>query len=285
MIDGKTGLLGVIGYPVKHSLSPTMHNAAIAHLNVNYVYLPLPVHPDALGAAIAGFGAIELEGFNVTIPHKQAILPYLVDVSDLARAVGAVNTVYRTDQGWMGTNTDVEGFLAPLRSQASALAGGTALVLGNGGAARAVVAGCSQLGLSKIQVVGRDPQKLEQFQNSWAGSSLAQGLEVYPWEQLPDLLHQAQLIVNTTPIGMHTDATASPLSVEDWDVVPEGAIAYDLIYVPRPTRFLQEAAARGLNTIDGTEMLVNQGAAALELWLGQAAPVNVMRQALLSALA
>lgn len=285
MIDGKTGLLGVIGYPVKHSLSPTMHNAAIAHLKVNYVYLPLPVHPDALGAAIAGFEAIELEGFNVTIPHKQAILPYLVDVSDLARAVGAVNTVYRTDQGWMGTNTDVEGFLAPLRSHTSALVGGTALVLGNGGAARAVVAGCTQLGLGKIQVVGRDPQKLEQFKDSWAGSSLAQGLEVYPWQQLPELLPQAQLIVNTTPIGMHTDAAASPLALDDWEVLPEGAIAYDLIYVPRPTRFLQEAAARGLTAIDGTEMLVNQGAAALELWLGQAAPVDVMRHALLSALA
>ncbi|MBD1911020.1 MULTISPECIES: shikimate dehydrogenase [unclassified Leptolyngbya] len=285
MIDGKTGLLGVIGYPVKHSLSPTMHNAAIAHLNVNYVYLPLPVHPDALEAAIAGFKAIGLEGFNVTIPHKQAILPYLMDVSDLARAVGAVNTVYRTDQGWMGTNTDVEGFLAPLRSQASTLAGSTALVLGNGGAARAVVAGCTQLGVGTIQVVGRDPQKLEQFQASWADSPLAKGLEVHPWEDMSKLLPQARLIVNTTPIGMHTDATASPLSLQDWELMPGGAIAYDLIYIPRPTRFLQDAAAHGLTTIDGTEMLVNQGAAALELWLGQAAPVDVMRHALLSALA
>nr|MBE9135238.1 shikimate dehydrogenase [Tychonema sp. LEGE 07196] len=115
MIQGTTKLLGVIGHPVTHSLSPAMHNAAIAHLGVDFVYLPFPVKPEDLKAALAGFAAIDLRGFSITIPHKQAILPLLSEVSPIARAIGAVNTVYRTDKGWCGTNTDVEGFLAPLQ--------------------------------------------------------------------------------------------------------------------------------------------------------------------------
>ena len=115
MIKGTTKLLGVIGHPVEHSLSPAMHNAAISHLGVDFVYLPFPVKPGDLKAAIAGFAAIGVRGFSITIPHKQAILPLLSEVSPIARSIGAVNTVYLTDKGWCGTNTDVEGFLAPLQ--------------------------------------------------------------------------------------------------------------------------------------------------------------------------
>ena len=115
MIKGTTKLLGVIGHPIAHSLSPAMHNAAISHLGVDFVYLAFPVKPEDLEVALAGFGAIGLQGFSITIPHKQAILPLLSEVSPIAQAIGAVNTVYLTDKGWCGTNTDVEGFLAPLR--------------------------------------------------------------------------------------------------------------------------------------------------------------------------
>ncbi|MCL1469807.1 hypothetical protein LAY57_03860, partial [Argonema antarcticum A004/B2] len=114
LITGKTKLLGVIGHPIEHSLSPVMHNAAIATLGLNYVYVPLAVKPEDLERAIAGFGAIDLVGFNVTIPHKQAIMALLSEISPQAKAVGAVNTVWRNENGWSGTNTDVEGFLAPL---------------------------------------------------------------------------------------------------------------------------------------------------------------------------
>ena len=116
MIKGTTKLLGVIGHPVEHSLSQAMHNAAISHLGVDFVYLPFPVKPGDLKAAIAGFAAIGVRGFSITIPHKQAILPLLSSVSPIARSIGAVNTVYLTDKGWCGTNTDVEGFLAPLQT-------------------------------------------------------------------------------------------------------------------------------------------------------------------------
>ncbi len=280
MITGTTQLLGVIGHPIHHSLSPVMHNAAIAHLQADYVYLPLPVKPDDLEPAIAGFAAIGLQGFNVTIPHKQAVMPLLSDVSELAQAVGAVNTVIKTEQGWMGTNTDVEGFVAPLRSHLATSPQQSAVILGNGGSARAVVAGCAQLGFAQVQVVGRNPEKLQAFLASWQHSPLSVNLSVHPWEQLPRLLPQASLLVNTTPIGMHPHSDDSPLSETDLTALPPGAIAYDLIYIPSPTRFLQLAERQGAIAINGLEMLVQQGAAALRLWLRQEVPVEVMRSAL-----
>jgi shikimate dehydrogenase len=280
VITGKTRLLGVMGYPISHSLSPVMHNAALTHLGADYVYVPLAVKPEDLPPAIAGFAAIGLEGFNITIPHKQAILPFLAEVSDLAMAVGAVNTVWRTETGWSGTNTDVEGFLAPLRAQSRDWHQTTAVILGNGGAARAVVAACAQLGCAAIQVVGRDARKLEVFQQSWSSLPLAIQVQVFSWEQLPQLLPQTGLLVNTTPIGMAPQAERSPLTPAELDLLPTSLIAYDLIYTPRPTRFLQQVQERGALAIDGLEMLVQQGAAALQLWLQQPVPVGIMRQAL-----
>lgn len=290
-ITGTTKLLGVVGHPVAHSLSPVMHNAAIAHLGVDYVYLPLPVAPEDLPQAMAGFAAVGLRGFNVTIPHKQAVMPFLNHISEIAQAVGAVNTIWRTDTGWAGTNTDVEGFLSPLLKlppeRSPNWSQSAAVVLGNGGSARAVVAGCAQLGMGQIHIVGRDLDKLKAFQQSWRNSPIA-ALSVHPWEDLSDLLPRATLLVNTTPIGMHPNTQISPLGPEPGLTLKSGmkagAIAYDLIYTPNPTLFLQQAAALGAMPISGLEMLVQQGAAALRLWLGQEVPVEVMRQALIEQL-
>lgn len=280
VIRGTTKLLGVIGHPIAHSLSPIMHNAAIAHLGVDYVYLPFPIQPQDLPTAIAGFAAVGLQGFSVTIPHKQAILPLLSEVSEVSQAIGAVNTVWRTDQGWSGTNTDVIGFLSPLKTYQRDWRQTVAVILGNGGAARAVVAGCAQLGCAAIQVVGRDRQKLDAFYQSWANSPQPINLSVHGGEELPHLLPQASLVVNTTPIGMHPHVDASPLSDQQATQLSPDAIAYDLIYTPTPTQFMQQAQRQGAIAIDGLEMLVQQGAAALEIWLQQPAPVEVMRQAL-----
>lgn len=281
MISGTTQLLGVIGHPIAHSLSPVMHNAAIAELGVDFVYLPLPIAPEKLADAVKGFEAISLRGFNVTIPHKQAIMPLLTEISPVAQAIGAVNTVCRTE-GWYGTNTDAEGFLAPLLQLPLDWSQSTAVILGNGGAARAVVAGCAQLGCRSIQVVGRNPEKLQIFLESWQNPAISVSLSVYPWEKLPDLLPDAKLVVNTTPIGMHPHEQSSPLRSTDVLQITVGTIAYDLIYTPRPTLFLQQMQAQGAITLDGLEMLVQQGAAALQLWLQQSVPVEVMRQSLLN---
>lgn len=280
MITGKTKLLGVIGHPIEHSLSPIMHNAAIAHLGLDYAYLPLPVKPENLAEALRGFAAIDLQGFNITIPHKQSIMPLLSQLSEVAEAVGAVNTVWRTEQGWNGTNTDVAGFLAPLGALDRPWGDTIALILGNGGAARAVVAGCAQLGITEIHVIGRDIQKLQAFQHSWHSPLLKAALQVHSWERVSELLPHAGLLVNTTPIGMAPHADRSPLTAAEMERFSTNGVAYDLIYTPNPTVFLQSARDQGATAIDGLEMLVYQGAAALEIWLRQPAPVEVMRTAL-----
>jgi shikimate dehydrogenase len=280
LITGKTKLLGVIGDPVEHSLSPVMHNAAIAHLNVNYVYVPFPIKRENLEKAIAGFKAINVVGFNITIPHKQAIIPLLSEVSQTAKMVGAVNTVWRTDAGWCGTNTDVEGFLAPLKALSLDWQQITPVILGNGGAARAVVVGCSEMGCPEICVVGRDRAKLEQFKQSWANSPLKAALNVYTWNELAGLVSNTKLLINTTPIGMYPKIDESPVDADVMKKLSADAIAYDLIYTPNPTQFLAQAKERGAMAIDGLEMLIGQGAAALKLWLQQEVPIDVMRRSL-----
>lgn len=281
MITGTTKLLGVIGHPVEHSLSPLMHNAALTNLGLNYVYLPFPIEPENLKQALDGFAAINVVGFNATIPHKQAIIPLLSEIKPIAQAVGAVNTVIRQDDRWIGTNTDVEGFIAPLQSLNRDWSQMSAMVLGNGGAARAVVAGCTQLGCASISVVGRNLQKLEEFRESWKNSPLKINLQVYKWDLLPQIISKTNLLINTTPIGMYPKIENSPLDAELFAHLPKDTIAYDLIYTPSPTKFLENAQQAGATAIDGLEMLVQQGAAALKMWLQrETVPVDVMRETL-----
>ena len=261
-----------------------MHNAAIATLGLDYAYLPFPIAPERLKVAVDGFAAVGLQGFNITIPHKQTIMPLLTTVTEVAQAIGAVNTVWWSDTGWCGTNTDAAGFMAPLQSLKRDWQQLPALVLGNGGAARAVVAACHQLGCPEILVAGRNAQKLAAFAQSWQASPLQPNLSTHTWDQLGSLLPKAGLLVNATPIGMALNVEASPLADNQLPLLDSQAIAYDLIYTPRPTQFLQQAATAGLATFDGLEMLVQQGAAALAIWTQQPPPVDVMRQALLERL-
>lgn len=284
---GGTALVGVLGDPVRHSLSPAMHNAALAALGLDWVYLALPVAAADLAGVLTALEALDCRGLNVTLPHKRAVAALAAELCPLARRLGAVNTLVRREQGgWLGTNTDVEGFLAPLRQEP--WQGKRALVLGCGGSALAVLAGLEALGFETIAVAGRDPQRLEAFRagcRSWLP-----GLASVAWpdsggEALLETLAHADLVVNTTPVGMAQGADPAaalrcPLSQEALAQLPAGSLVYDLIYTPRPTALLRAAAARGCRTIDGLEMLVQQGAAALRLWSGRAeVPVEAMRQA------
>ena len=284
MITGTTKLLGVIGNPVEHSLSPLMHNAALARLDLNYVYLPFPIEPENLAKALDGFAAIGVVGFNATIPHKQAIIPLLSEIEPVAQSVGAVNTVFRRDNKWIGTNTDVAGFIAPLKSLDRDWSQTHSVVLGNGGAARAVVYGCTQLGCASVTVVGRNLQKLEEFKDSWKDSPLKINLKIHQWDFLAEIIANTNLLVNTTPIGMYPNIDNSPINADLFAHLPKDTIIYDLIYTPSPTKFLQYAQQSELDTsrivIDGLEMLVQQGAAALKIWLQQDVPVDVMRYSL-----
>ena len=290
-ISGTTKLLGVIGNPIAHTFSPVMHNAAIAHLGLDYRYVAFDVTPADLAIALAGFAAIGVVGCSVTIPHKQAVIPLLKHISPLARAVGAVNTVWNTPTGWHGTNTDIPGFVAPLAAIERDWRQTTAIVLGTGGAARAVVAGCHQLGCGQIHVFGRTIGKVAEFGANWQGielGTIAQDvpvpvqLQTHAWEELPSFIERDRLlVVNCTPSGMYPQLEASPVSAIMMAKIGTDSIAYDLIYTPRPTKFLQLAAAQGSIAIDGLEMLIQQGAIAFELWFHQAAPIEIMRQALL----
>lgn len=281
-VSGTTKILGVMGFPVSHSLSPVMHNAAIAAMQLDYVYVPLPIPVEDLGAAIAGLRAVKsLHGFNLTIPHKIEVIPLLDEILPIAKSVGAVNTVKRIDDRLVGTNTDVAGFLEPLQKIEINWAETPALILGCGGAAKAVLAACLELGCPMIHVVGRDPKKLKKFHGNMTSQLRDYNLRVHPWTSLPHLLEIAGLVINATPIGMGSDPH-TPINEAEMSLLPSQAIAYDLIYTPRPTRFLQLAAARGLTAIDGLEMLIHQGAIALEFWLDRPVPIEIMRQALLS---
>jgi shikimate dehydrogenase len=283
-IGGATALVGVLGDPVRHSLSPAMHNAALGELGLNWVYLALPTPAAQLAAVLEGLRAVECRGLNVTLPHKQAVARLCQGLSPLAERVGAVNTLISlAEGGWEGTNTDVEGFLAPLRGQT--WAGSEALVLGCGGSARAVVAALVELGLARIRVAARRREPLERFVadcRAWAPQ-----LEPLEWAGLEAPLQTAALVVNTTPVGMASASDPSsagqcPLSPAELEALAPGCSVYDLIYTPRPTRLLEAAAARGCPTVDGLEMLVQQGAAALRLWSGIAeVPVATMRAAAL----
>jgi len=288
MILGTTKILGIIGNPVSHSLSPVMHNAAIASMGLDYVYVPFAVEIDKLVTAVKGLEAIaSVVGFNLTIPHKQEIIPFLDEITDIAKAVGAVNTVKRSDRGWIGTNTDVHGFLVPLRSIERDWQNIQAVILGSGGAAKAAVVGCFELGCAVVHVIGRDRLKLKEFQQIIADRSEVQSLQIHTWSDLENLLPLTGLVINTTPVGMGSDL-GSPLTLQQLGLMPnlgyalgsENAIAYDLIYTPRPTKFLQMAQAQGLIALDGLTMLLHQGAIALEFWTGQAAPIAVMAEAL-----
>ena len=256
-ISGRTALVGVLGDPVRHSLSPAMHNAALAELGLEWAYLALPTPAADLATVVRALEAMGCRGLSVTIPHKQAVAELCRERSALAQRVGAVNTLVPLDGGgWMGTNTDVEGFMAPLRHRP--WQGKRALVLGCGGSARAVVAGLVELGFGAITVAARRPEALAAFAQTcgpWAPQLIP-----LAWGDLDsatdNALAQADLVVNTTPIGMAgakdpagaTDPAAlkaCPLNSAQLDQLRPGATVYDLIYTPRPTQLLRQAAQRG----------------------------------------
>jgi shikimate dehydrogenase len=279
-IDATTHLLGLLGWPVAHSLSPAMHNAAAADLGLNLAYLPLPVAPAALPEAVRGLAALGFRGVNVTVPHKTAILPLLAELTDDARAIGAANTLARTDGGWRGHNTDWSGFLADLRALDLPLDGRDCLVLGAGGSARAVVYALRRGG-GRVTVLARRPEQAAALAADLAGQAAQPGaLADLPGRVVA--LH-APLIVNTTPLGLAPDVDGSPWP--DDLPFPRGAFAYDLVYNPARTRFMAQAEAGGGRAANGLGMLVGQAAEAFALWTGRQPDPAVMRRAAVAALA
>lgn len=284
-ISGGTKVCGIFGHPVEHSFSPAMHNAAFKALGLDYTYVPFPVAPGNLQAAVASVKALGLTGVNVTIPHKEAVLPMLDEISGEAGLIGAVNTIVHRSGSLYGDNTDGRGFLRALREKAGfAPAGKTALILGAGGAARAVAVQLALAGASRLLLANRSEKRAGELAD-FVLKKTGVNAVVLPWPKgeydvLPgEALLEAELVVQTTSLGMHpNDSVSPPLP---FDRFRPGQVACDLVYNPVETLFLRRAGQTGATTVDGLGMLLYQGALAFELWTGVAAPVDVMREALL----
>jgi shikimate dehydrogenase len=277
MIDGHTKLSGLIGWPVEHSLSPIMQNAAFSALHLNWRYLPLPVEPSKIAEAISGLAALGFYGANVTVPHKQSVIPFLDQLSPEARKIGAVNTI-TVEQGryLIGHNTDSIGFIDCLRGNGFDPKKKQATVIGAGGAARAAVYALIASDASRITVLSRNPARADELARSFANSELH--TRVLSKQKIVSCTRGSDLLVNATPVGMLPDVSGS---IWPDDVpIPAHVTVFDLVYNPRNTRLLQQALDAGAKPISGLDMLIFQGAASFSLWTGKKPPIQAMRRAL-----
>jgi shikimate dehydrogenase len=274
-ISGTTRVVGLFGHPVAHSFSPLMHNRAFTETGLDYVYVPFPVPPARIGAAVAALPALGLAGVNVTIPHKQAVLAYLDGVSRSAELIGAVNTIEVADGGrLLGHNTDAPGFAAALRRHGVALAGQRVLLLGAGGAARAVAFQAALDGCDEIVLCDLEAIRASALADEVARHFTAPRVRAIPLvaEGLGEALAAATLLVNATPLGMH-EGDAYPLDLAG---LHDGLFVFDLVYNPLETPLLVAARHQAIRHCNGLAMLALQGAESFAIWTGAAPPGELM---------
>jgi shikimate dehydrogenase len=278
-------IVGLIGHPLEHSLSPAMHNAAFQQLGIDYEYVPFEVLPKDLEEALTGLRALHLKGFNVTVPHKESVIPYLDEVTKIAEDIGAVNTVKIEDDKLIGYNTDGPGFIESLKQDAKfEPKGKKVVILGAGGASRAVAIVLAEAGAKTItlsDVIESKAKLLSDRLCALFGETAYHVLINSP--ELQKSIEQADLLVNASPIGMYPKVNESPLP-ENIKLNPK-LLVYDLAYNPAETKLLKTAKAAGAKTCSGLGMLVRQGAEAFTIFTGEEAPVEVMRKAVEAELA
>ena len=276
-IEGTTKIVGVFGYPIKHSASPAMHNVAFKALGLDYIYLPFEVRPQELGGAAQALISLNIVGVNVTIPHKETICPYLHGVSREAELIGAVNTIVVKADKLIGYNTDGQGFIASLREDGEGeVKGKTLLVLGAGGAARAVITQAALEGARKILVTDKIAEKAEKVAQTIEKNIPSSAARVISQEEIKSALREADFLINATPVGMNP---YDPLVINpDW-LLPH-LLVFDLVYNLGETRLMKAARERGCRVVGGLGMLAHQGAISFQLWTGRKAPLKVLRKAL-----
>ncbi|MCG9129536.1 shikimate dehydrogenase [Candidatus Poribacteria bacterium] len=298
-ITGNTKIVGVIGSPINHSRSPQMHNAAFLKAELDYVYVPFHVSANEIHQAINGFKAINVVGINVTLPHKQSVIPFLTTISREAELIGAVNTLTFTEDGIHGENTDAPGFIKAMNENNVPIPiGKDVVVLGAGGSARAIVVALALAGVNSITIVNRtihkaitlaedltknivkkiDDEDIDQDKHcqkkSYTNNISAIG---YDDKHLPDAITNCAMLVNTSSSGM--DESQPLLINQDW--LQSQTIVYDIVYTPPITKLLKAAMEIGCPTIEGIGMLIHQGAIAFERWTGVQPCVKTMKKALL----
>jgi shikimate dehydrogenase len=276
-VSGKTKICGLIGDPVAHSMSPAMHNAAFRELGLDYIYVPFRVKSKDLGKAIAGMRALNIRGLNVTVPHKVTVVQFLDKLDQLSEKIGAVNTIVNDDGVLTGYNTDATGFLEALLAREIQPKGKRAVILGAGGAAKAISFILADKG-ARLTILNR------QLELDWAKELARRISQAFPQEvkalelsreNLSVVLKKADILVNATSVGMTPLVNETPVPAS---LLHPGLIVYDIVYNPKKTRLLKEAEAVGATTIGGVDMLVWQGTLAFEKWTGRKAPVELMKR-------
>jgi shikimate dehydrogenase len=266
-VEGTTRVVGILGHPVDHSLSPRMHNAAFAALGLDFVYVPFRATPDTIRSAVRAMRTLGIVGFNITVPYKQDVLRLVDRLTPGANAIGAVNTIWRDGEEIVGENTDAPGFVEALRKHGVKTRGARVLVIGAGGSARAVLHALREGGAANVVLANRTKTKAAKLAREFAAE--AAGLDAL---EHADLLSTRTLVVNCTPVGLKGGDFLGYAA----KATPKSCAHFDLAYGRDLTPFLKLAARAGRPTIDGRHMLVHQGAAAFRLFTGKKAPVDVM---------
>ena len=286
MISSKTSFLALIGNPVNHSLSPIMQNAAIKYLGLDLVYLAIPCKDEDFNSTINALKKINCKGLNITIPFKEKVFDLCSEISPTAKKIKAINTLKLNQKNeWSGTNTDIEGFIYPLKKYD--LKEKKGIVLGSGGASRAAIQGLLELKLSEINVISRNKNTLKKILNDFPED--IKGI-IYEESNIlnNDLIAEADVIVNSTPVGMQgitNEENFIPFGKNLWKALSSKTIIYDLIYNPRQTELLKYGLKKNCIAIDGLDMLVAQGAKSLSYWTEvEEVPIEIMKDALKNSL-
>ena len=282
MISSKTSFIALIGNPVSHSLSPIMQNAAFKYLGLDLIYIAIPCKDKDLELVLNSLKKINCKGLNITIPYKEKVFDLCSEISPIANKLKAINTLkLNSKKEWSATNTDVEGFIYPLKNLN--LTKKQSIVLGSGGAARSVIQGLINLNFSKISLISRNKSSLDKLTKNFKNQIEIQSL-LNSDNQAQNLIEEADLIVNTTPVGMKTaknETNELPYGEDFWRSLNSKTTIYDLIYNPALTPLLQVGDKKGCMTIDGLEMLVAQGIGSVSFWTdGLEVPFHVMNDAL-----
>ena len=276
MIKGTTKIAGVIGFPIEHTISPGIHNAAFAALRLDCVYLPFAVRPENLGRAIAGLSSLGIIGINVTIPHKETVIQYLNEISEEARRIGAVNTVVIKQERLIGHNTDGKGFVQALKEEGKIdIQGKKVIILGAGGAGRAVAVQSGLEGAGELIIFDKEEERARRLSADIKRDIPQLRVETVSRNEIKPNLNEADILVNATPAGMKAD---DELIINSQWLLPR-TLVFDLIYNPQETRLMQAARKRGCAVVGGLGMLIHQGALSFELWTGKKAPLDVMKKA------
>ncbi|WP_321532039.1 shikimate dehydrogenase [uncultured Desulfuromonas sp.] len=278
IISGKTKVYGILGDPVQHSQSPVMQNAAFTALGIDAVYVPFHVLPEGLEEAVAGLKALQVQGVNVTVPHKEKVCAFVDRLDEEAALIGAVNTIVREGNAFVGYNTDGLGLVHSLKADLNVdVYQKNVMVLGAGGAARSAIVALAQQGVKRLTIanrtVDRAQQLVERYQGSFPGVDFL--VSSLTCDALANVVSEADLIVNSTSLGLSGES----FNVIPWHVVRKQSAFYDMIYSAQGTPLVQAARERGHNSCDGLGMLIAQGEAAFRLWTGKD-PGHAMTRAL-----